>query len=82
LRNAAVPIITIIGIGVASLISGVVVTETVFNLPGLGRLVVEAVLARDYPVIQGLILLFSLVYILINLVVDVLYAVFDPRIRY
>jgi len=82
LRNAAVPIITIIGIGVASLISGVVVTETVFNLPGLGRLVVEAVLARDYPVIQGLILLFSLIYILINLVVDVLYAVFDPRIRY
>ncbi|MCD0503048.1 ABC transporter permease [Bordetella petrii] len=82
LRNAAVPIVTIIGIGVASLITGVVVTESVFNLPGLGRLVVEAVLARDYPVIQGLILLFSLTYILINLVVDVLYTVFDPRIRY
>ena len=82
LRNAAVPIVTVIGIGVASLISGVVVTESVFNLPGLGRLVVEAVLARDYPVIQGLILLFSLVYILINLVVDLLYTVFDPRIRY
>ncbi|HLU03830.1 MAG TPA: ABC transporter permease [Advenella sp.] len=82
LRNAAVPIVTVIGIGVASLISGVVVTESVFNLPGLGRLVVEAVLARDYPVIQGLILLFSIVYILINLIVDLLYTVFDPRIRY
>ncbi|MGR3454472.1 ABC transporter permease [Pseudooceanicola sp.] len=82
LRNAAVPIVTIIGIGVASLITGVVVTESVFNLPGLGRLVVEAVLARDYPVIQGLILLFSFTYILINLVVDILYTVFDPRIRY
>jgi peptide/nickel transport system permease protein len=82
LRNAAVPIVTIIGIGVASLMSGVVVTESVFNLPGLGRLVVEAVLARDYPVLQGLILLFSFTYILINLVVDVLYTVFDPRIQY
>ena len=82
LRNAAVPVITIIGIGIALLISGVVVTESVFNLPGLGRLVVEAVLARDYPVIQGLILLFSFIYILINLVVDVLYTVLDPRIRY
>jgi len=82
LRNAAVPILTIIGIGMASLISGVVVTESVFNLPGLGRLVVEAVLARDYPVIQGLILLFSFIYIMINLAVDLLYPVFDPRIRY
>lgn len=82
LPNAAVPIVTIIGVGVAALISGVVVTESVFNLPGLGRLVVEAVLARDYPVIQGLILFFSFIYIMINLVVDVLYTVFDPRIRY
>lgn len=82
LRNAAVPIVTIIGIGIASLISGVVVTESVFNLPGLGRLVVEAVLARDYPVIQGLIILFSFTYILINLMIDLLYTVFDPRIRY
>lgn len=82
LPNSAVPIVTIIGVGVAALISGVVVTESVFNLPGLGRLVVEAVLARDYPVIQGLILFFSFVYIMINLVVDVLYTVFDPRIRY
>ncbi|MCJ9708967.1 ABC transporter permease [Bordetella hinzii] len=82
LRNAAVPIITIIGISIALLISGVVVTESVFNLPGLGRLVVESVLARDYPLIQGLILLFSLLYIGINLAIDVLYSVFDPRIRY
>lgn len=82
LRNAAVPIVTIIGVGIAMLISGVVVTESVFNLPGLGRLVVEAVLARDYPVIQALILLFAFVYIVINLVVDALYTVFDPRIRY
>lgn len=82
LRNAAVPIVTIIGVGVAMLISGVVVTESVFNLPGLGRLVVEAVLARDYPVIQALILLFAFVYVFINLIVDSLYTVFDPRIRY
>jgi len=82
LRNAAVPIVTIIGVGIAMLIGGVVVTESVFNIPGLGRLVVEAVLARDYPVIQALILLFALVYVLINLVVDVSYTVLDPRIRY
>jgi peptide/nickel transport system permease protein len=82
LGNAAVPIVTIIGVGIATLIGGVVVTESVFNLPGLGRLVVESVLARDYPVIQGLILFFSLVYILINLLIDVLYTLFDPRIRY
>ncbi|MEO3388855.1 ABC transporter permease [Mesorhizobium sp. CAU 1741] len=82
LRNAAIPIVTVIGAGIASLITGVVVTESVFNLPGLGRLVVEAVLARDYPVIQALMLLFSFVYILVNLIVDILYTVFDPRIRY
>jgi len=82
LRNAAIPIVTVVGIGVAALITGVVVTESVFNLPGLGRLVVEAVLARDYPVIQGLIMFFSLIYITINLLVDLLYTVFDPRIRY
>lgn len=82
LRNAAVPIVTIIGVGVGMLLSGVVVIESVFNLPGLGRLVVESVLARDYPVVQGLILFFALVYILINLLVDVIYTVIDPRIRY
>jgi peptide/nickel transport system permease protein len=82
LKNAAVPIITIIGIGIALVIGGAVVTETVFNLPGLGRLVVDAILRRDYPIIQGLILVFSSVYILINLLVDILYTLLDPRIRY
>ena len=82
LRNAAVPIVTIIGFGVALLIGGVVVTESVFTIPGIGRLTVDAVLARDYPTIQAVILLFSFVYVLINLVVDLAYRVFDPRIRY
>jgi len=82
LRNAAVPIITVIGIGIALLIGGVVVTESVFSIPGLGRLTVDAVLARDYPTVQAVILLFSFVYVLINLLVDVMYTVLDPRIRY
>ena len=82
LRNAAVPIVTIIGIGVALLIGGVVVTESVFSIPGLGRLTVDAVLARDYPTVQAVILLFSLVYVLLNLAVDVAYTFLDPRIRY
>ena len=82
LKNAAVPIITILGIGVALLIGGAVITESVFAIPGLGRLTVDAILRRDYPVIQGVVLLFSFVYVLVNLVVDLLYTVFDPRIRY
>jgi peptide/nickel transport system permease protein len=82
LRNAAVPIVTVIGIGVALLIGGVVVTETVYNIPGLGRLVVDAILKRDYPIIQALIIMFSGVYVLINLVIDMLYTLLDPRIRY
>ena len=82
LKNAAVPIVTVIGIGVALLIGGSVVTESVFAIPGLGRLVVDAILRRDYPVIQGVILLFSFMYVLVNLGVDLLYTVFDPRIRY
>ena len=82
LRNAAVPIVTVIGLGIALLIGGVVVTESVYNIPGLGRLVLDAVLKRDYPIIQGLILLFSFVYILINLLIDLTYTFFDPRIRY
>ncbi|RVU14150.1 ABC transporter permease [Methylobacterium oryzihabitans] len=82
LRNAAVPVISVIGLGITLLISGVVVTESVFNLPGLGRLTVDAVLARDYPVIQGVILLFSGLYVLINLGIDLAYLIFDPRIRY
>jgi peptide/nickel transport system permease protein len=82
LRNAAVPIITVIGIGIALLIGGVVVTESVFSIPGLGRLTVDAVLARDYPTVQALVLLFSLVSVLINLLVDLSYTLLDPRIRY
>ncbi|MBB4003051.1 ABC transporter permease [Aurantimonas endophytica] len=82
LRNAAVPILTVIGTGFALMISGVVVTESVFNIPGLGRLTVDAILARDYPVIQGLILLTSGIYVLVNLAIDLSYAFLDPRIRY
>jgi peptide/nickel transport system permease protein len=82
LRNAAVPVITVIGTGFALLISGVVVTESVFNLPGVGRLTVDAVLSRDYPVIQAMILLTSLVYVTVNLMIDVAYTLLDPRIRY
>jgi peptide/nickel transport system permease protein len=82
LANAAVPIVTVIGLGVALLIGGVVVTESVYTIPGLGRLTVDAVLARDYPTIQAVILLFSLTYVLINLLVDITYTFFDPRIRY
>ncbi|UMA65723.1 ABC transporter permease [Roseivivax marinus] len=82
LRNAAVPILTIIGTGFALLISGVVVTESVFNIPGIGRLTVDAILARDYPVIQAMILLTAGIYVLVNLLVDISYSFFDPRIRY
>jgi len=82
LKNAAVPIVTVIGIGVALLIGGAVVTESVFAIPGLGRLTIDAIVRRDYPVIQGIVLLFSLVYVLVNLAVDVLYTLLDPRIRY
>ncbi len=82
LKNAAVPIVTVIGIGVALLIGGAVVTESVFAIPGLGRLVVDAILRRDYPIIQGVVLLFSFVYVLVNLGVDLIYTVVDPRIRY
>ncbi len=82
LKNAGVPIITVIGIGVALLIGGVVITETVFNIPGVGRLVVDAISKRDYPIIQGVILLFSGVYVVVNLMIDLTYTFLDPRIRY
>ena len=82
LKNAAVPIVTIIGIGIALLISGVVVTESVFAIPGIGRLTVDAIIRRDYPIIQGVILIFSAVYVLVNLAVDLSYRLFDPRIQY
>jgi peptide/nickel transport system permease protein len=82
LKNAGVPIVTVIGIGVALLIGGVVITETVFNIPGVGRLVVDAISQRDYPIIQGVTLIFSGVYVVVNLIVDLSYTVIDPRIRY
>jgi len=82
LKNAAVPIVTVIGIGIALLIGGAVVTESVFAIPGLGRLTIDAILRRDYPVIQGIVLLFSFLYVLVNLLVDVTYTLVDPRIRY
>jgi len=82
LKNAAVPIATIIGIGVGLLISGVIVTETVFAIPGIGRLTVDAILRRDYPIIQGVILLFSAAYVIVNLLVDLSYTLLDPRVRY
>ncbi|MEM9026796.1 MAG: ABC transporter permease [Pseudomonadota bacterium] len=81
LKNAGVPIVTVIGIGVALLIGGVVITETVFNIPGIGRLVVDAIQYRDYPIIQGVMLLFSGVYVIVNLIVDLTYTLLDPRIR-
>jgi peptide/nickel transport system permease protein len=82
LKNAAIPVVTTIGVGVALLISGAIVTETVFALPGIGRLTVDAILRRDYPIIQGVILIFSAVYVLVNLAVDLSYVLFDPRVRY
>lgn len=82
LRNAAVPVVTVIGVSAALLLSGVVVTETVFAIPGLGQLTVDAVLNRDFPVLQGVVLFFALTYVLVNLLVDVSYLFLDPRIRY
>ena len=82
LKNAGVPIVTVIGIGVALLISGVVITETVFNIPGIGRLAVDAITNRDYPIIQGVMVIFSGAYVVINLLVDLSYALIDPRVRY
>jgi peptide/nickel transport system permease protein len=81
LKNAGVPIVTVIGIGVALLISGVVITETVFNIPGIGRLTVDAISNRDYPIIEGVLVVFSGVYVLVNLLVDLSYTLIDPRIR-
>ena len=82
LKNASVPIVTVIGIGIALLIGGAVVTESVFVIPVLGRLTIDAILRRDYPVIQGVVVLFSFVYVLVNLLVDLAYTFLDPRIRY
>jgi peptide/nickel transport system permease protein len=82
LRNAAIPIVTVIGSGIALLIGGVIVTETVFAIPGIGRLTVDAILRRDYPIIQGVTLILSAVYVFINLLVDMSYTFFDPRVRF
>lgn len=82
LRNAAIPIATTVGVGIALLIGGVVVTETVFAIPGVGRLVIDSVLHHDYPVIQSVLLLSAGVYVLINLLIDLSYRLFDPRIQY
>ena len=81
-RNALVPVVTVIGITMAILIGGAVVTEIVFNIPGLGRLIISAILRRDYPVVQGVVLVTAAIYVLINLAVDLVYALIDPRIRY
>ena len=82
LKNAIIPTLTVIGITFALLVGGAVVIETVFNIPGVGRLVVDAISKRDYPIIQGVILIFSGVYVLVNLLVDLSYTLLDPRIRY
>ena len=82
LKNAAVPIVTTIGLGIALLLGGVIITESVFAIPGIGRLTVDSVLRHDYPVIQGIVLVVAAVYVFINLAIDLLYTVLDPRIRY
>lgn len=82
LRNGAAPVLTVVGISVTALLSGVVVVETIFNIPGIGSLIVDAVMARDYPVVQGVVLFFSILYVFVNLAVDLIYALLDPRIRY
>ncbi|PZP90888.1 MAG: peptide ABC transporter [Variovorax paradoxus] len=82
LRNAAVPIVSVIGTGFAALVGGVAVTESVFNIPGVGRLIVDAVLARDYPIIQGVIIVLAAMYVVVNLLIDIAYVLLDPRIRY
>ena len=82
LRNALIPVVTVIGLQFGGLLGGTVLTETVFSWPGIGRLLVESILARDYPVIQGAILVFALLFILVNLIVDLLYGLIDPRVRY
>ncbi|MDP0930064.1 ABC transporter permease [Paracoccus onubensis] len=82
LRNASMPIVTVVGLGVALLISGSLITETVFAIPGIGRLTADAILRRDYPIIQGVVLLFSLLYVLVNLLIDLLYTLLDPRVNF
>jgi peptide/nickel transport system permease protein len=82
LRNALLPVVTLVGLQLGLLLSGAVLTETIFALPGLGRLAITSVLARDYPVVQGVVIIAAGIFVLANLLVDVLYAYLDPRIRY
>jgi peptide/nickel transport system permease protein len=82
LRNAILPLVTVIGIEAAFLIGGLIVTETVFNIPGIARFLVEAIRWRDYPIVQNLVMLIAIVVVLVNFIVDLLYAALDPRIRY
>ena len=81
LRNALIPVVTMAGLQLGTLLSGAVLTEQVFDIPGIGKLVVDAVFNRDYPVIQGVVLVTGLLYVLINLVTDILYAVINPKLR-
>jgi peptide/nickel transport system permease protein len=82
LRNALIPAITVIGYSLGGLLGGAVVTETVFTIPGMGRLVVQSIARRDYPLIQGAIMIIAAIYVIVNLIVDILYVYVDPRIRY
>jgi ABC-type dipeptide/oligopeptide/nickel transport system permease component len=81
LRNALVPIVTVIGLQTGGLLSGAVLTETVFALPGVGTIMVESILLRDYPVVQGMVIVVALIFVITNLIVDISYAYLDPRIR-
>jgi len=82
LKNALIPVVTVLGLQFGILLGGAVLTETVFAWPGVGRLLVDAILRRDYPVVQGTVMLLALLFVLINLVVDIIYAFLDPRIHY
>ena len=81
LKNASLPVLTIVGLSLGSLVTGAAVTETIFNIPGLGQLLINAISRRDYPVIQGVILFITLIYLLTNLLIDLLYGIVDPRVR-
>jgi ABC-type dipeptide/oligopeptide/nickel transport system permease component len=82
LKNALIPTVTMLGLQLGALLGGAVVTETIFSRPGLGRLAVDAIAGRDFPLIQGTVLFAAVTYVLVNLIVDLLYAIIDPRIRY
>jgi len=82
MRNALAPVITVIGLQFGELLGGAILTETVFAWPGLGRLLVDSIFARDYPVVQGLVIVFALLFALVNLGIDLMYGVIDPRVKY